>query len=64
MLVFPATLADSMLYVLISDSANDTAINLRDQSTGVSIAFTLPAEHAAIAVIGKKEKRIVAKYGF
>ncbi len=63
-LVFPATLADSMLYVLISDSASDTAISLRDQSTGVPIAFTLSAEHAAIAVIGKKEKKIIAKYGF
>jgi hypothetical protein len=63
-LVYPATLADSMLYVLISDSASDTPVNLRDQSTGASIAFTLPAEHAAIAVIGKKEKKIIAKYGF
>jgi hypothetical protein len=63
-LVFPAVLADSVLYVLVSDSANDTAINIRDQSTGVPLAFSLPAEHAAIAVVGKKEKRIVARYGF
>jgi hypothetical protein len=57
-------LADSVLYVLVSDSANDAIINLRDQSTGVSLAFSLPAEHAAIAVIGKKEKKILARYGF
>ncbi len=63
-LVFPTVLADSMLYVLVSDSANDTNISLRDQATGVPLAFTLPAEHAAIAVIGKKEKKIVARYGF
>jgi hypothetical protein len=63
-LVFPTVLTDSVLYVLVSDAANDTAINLRDQSTGASIAFTLHAEHAAIAVIGKKEKKIIAKYGF
>ena len=63
-LVFPAVLADSMLYVFISDSASDTAINLRDQATGAPIAFPLAAEHAAIAVIGKKEKKVVAKYGF
>jgi hypothetical protein len=49
---------------MISDAANDSSINLRDQSTGVPIAFSLRAEHAAIAVIGKKEKKIVAKYGF
>jgi hypothetical protein len=63
-LVFPTVLADSVLYVFVSDSAHDAAINLRDQATGVPLAFSLPAEHAAIAVIGKKEKKIVAKYGF
>jgi len=63
-LVFPTMLADSALYVLISDSANDTTISLRDQTTGAQLAFSLSAEHAAIAVVGKKEKKIVAKYGF
>jgi hypothetical protein len=63
-LVFPTVLSDSVLYVLVSDSANDATISLRDQSTGVPLAFSLPAEHAAIAVIGKKEKKVVAKYGF
>jgi hypothetical protein len=53
-----------VLYIFTSDSANATNINLRDQATGVPLAFTLPAEHAAIAVIGKKEKKVVAKYGF
>jgi hypothetical protein len=63
-LVFPTVLSDSVLYIFTSDSANATNINLRDQATGVPLAFTLPAEHAAIAVIGKKEKKVVAKYGF
>jgi hypothetical protein len=63
-LVFPTVLADSMLYVFVSDSANDAAINLHDLASGVSLAFSLPAEHAAIAVIDKKEKKVVAKYGF
>ncbi|MGC1646130.1 MAG: hypothetical protein WA741_09905 [Candidatus Sulfotelmatobacter sp.] len=63
-LVFPTVLADSVLYVLVSDSANATNISLRDQATGVPLSFTLLAEHAAIAVIGKKERKIVAHYGF
>jgi hypothetical protein len=63
-LVFPTVLEDSMLYVFLSDSANDTNISLRDQATGVPLAFTLPAEHAAIAVIEKEGKKIVARYGF
>jgi hypothetical protein len=63
-LVFPTVLADSVQYILVNDSANDAVLSLRDQSTGVPLALTLPAEHAAIAVIGKKEKKVVAKYGF
>ncbi len=63
-LVFPTVLADSVLYVVISDSANDATINLRDQATGTPIVFSLRAERAAIAVIGTKEKKIVARYGF
>jgi hypothetical protein len=63
-LVFPTVLADSVLYVFVSDSANDTPISLRDQMTDAPISFSLRAEHAAIVVVGKKEKKIVAKYGF
>jgi hypothetical protein len=63
-LAFPTLLADSVMYVFVSDSASDADINLRDQVTGAPIVFRLPAEHAAIAVVGKKEKRIVAQFGF
>jgi hypothetical protein len=63
-LVFPTVLADSILYVLVSDCNQDTAINIRDDATSVVLAFGLRAQHAAIAVVGKKERRVVAKYGF
>jgi hypothetical protein len=63
-LVFPTVMADSVLYVIVSDCDQDAAINIRDQATGAVFAFRLPAQHAAIAVIGKKERRVVAKYGF
>ena len=63
-LVFPISLADSVLYVLISDSADDASINLRDQGAGVPLVLSLRAQHAAIAVIGRNEKKVVAKYGF
>ena len=63
-LVFPTVLPDSVMYVFVSDTATDSAISLRDQATGASLTFNLPAQHAAIAVIGKKEKKVVAKYGF
>ena len=63
-LIFPTVLADSVLYVMVSDAASDTAINLRDQTTNVPLTLTLNSQHAAIAVIGKKEKKVVAKFGF
>ena len=57
-------MAESILYVFVSDSDRDAGVNIRDQATGVSIVFSLRAQHAAIAVIGKNEKKVVAKYGF
>jgi len=63
-LIFPTEMADSIVYVLISDSAADTTINVRDDMTGVALSIPLRSQHAAIAVIGKKERNIVARYGF
>lgn len=63
-LAFPTAMADSILYVFVSDSDQDAAINVRDQATGAPITLRLPAQHAALAVIGKKEHRVIARYGF
>jgi hypothetical protein len=63
-LILPITCADSMIYVLVSDSADDARIAIQDNATGAQIDLTLPAEHAAMAVMGKREKNVVAKYGF
>jgi hypothetical protein len=63
-LVYPTVLEDSVLYVMISDAADDAKVDLRDKATGVRLTLQIPSQHAAIAVIGKKEKAVVAKYGF
>jgi len=63
-LVYPVSLEDSVLYVFVSDNAEDENIKIQDKATGVLIALKLPAEHAALALIGKKEKAVIAKYGF
>jgi hypothetical protein len=63
-LVFPIVLEDSVLYVLESDSADDARIDLRDKLTGARVTLTLPAQHAALAVVGKQTKSVVAKYGY
>jgi hypothetical protein len=63
-LIYPTVLEDAVMYVMVSDAAEDTRIDLRDKLTGAKLSLMLPAQHAAIAVIGKREKDVVAKYGF
>jgi hypothetical protein len=63
-LVYPMVLEDSVLYVMESDGADDANIDLRDKLTGTRITLRLPAQHAALAVIGKNAKSVVAKYGY
>jgi hypothetical protein len=63
-MVYPIAIEDAILYVIVSDNAVDTKVDLRDKSTGTRLVLTLPAEHAALALIGKKEKAVIAKYGF
>jgi hypothetical protein len=63
-LVYPIELQDSVLYVLVSDSVDDVKIDLRDTLTGTRLTLPLASQHAALAVIGKQEKSVIAKYGF
>jgi hypothetical protein len=63
-MVYPLLLEDSVLYIFVSDYVDDSEISLRDKTTGAQLKFSLPAEHAAMALIGKKEKAVIAKYGF
>jgi hypothetical protein len=55
---------DSILYVMVSDSADDTNIDLNDRTTGLRVTLRLPSQHAAMMLIGKQEKKVIAKYGF
>ncbi|MGC2472821.1 MAG: hypothetical protein WA485_00690 [Candidatus Sulfotelmatobacter sp.] len=63
-LVYPTILADSIMYVIVSDSGDDVPLSIRDESTGVPLSLTVRRERAAIAVIDKRQRKIVAKYGF
>jgi hypothetical protein len=63
-LVYPVVLEDSVLYVMESDSADDTNIDLQDKLTGTRVTLRLPAQHAALALVGKQAKAVVAKYGY
>ncbi len=68
-LAYPVELQDAVLYILESEldrSAldQDVDLNFQDSATGAQLKLHLPAQHAALALIDKKTKSIVAKYGF
>ena len=63
-MAYPIALNDSTLYVFVSDREDDSKIHVSDWATGVPLTFVLPRQHAALALIGNKEKAVIAKYGF
>ncbi|MGA7930170.1 MAG: hypothetical protein WCA20_29775, partial [Candidatus Sulfotelmatobacter sp.] len=63
-LVYPVVLEDSVMYVMESDSADDTNIDLRDKLTGTRVRLRLPAQRAALALVGKQAKAVLAKSGY
>jgi hypothetical protein len=63
-LVYPTALQDAVLYVIVSDNAEDTDIDLRDKLTGGRMTLRLPAQRGALAVIRRSDGTIKAKYGF
>jgi hypothetical protein len=63
-LIYPTVLQDSVLYVLESESAEPTQIDLLDRVTGARLALTLPSQRAALALVRKANGAVAAKYGF
>ena len=63
-LVFPIVLDDSVLYIMTSESADDAKIDVRDKLTGARLSLQLRTQHAALALIGKRSKTVIAKHGF
>ena len=63
-LIYPIELEDAVLFIFESEFSQDQEINIRDEVTGTELKFKLPSERAALALISKKTKQIVAKYGF
>jgi hypothetical protein len=63
-MVYPVALGDSVLYILVADSADSADVDLTDKSTGVRTKLKLQAGHAALALIGNKERAVIAQYGF
>src|SRR5579864_9186554 len=63
-LIYSVSLDDSVMYVMVSDTAGDEQVDVGDGTPGRVPPINLPAGHAAVVLIGKKEKAVIAKYGF
>jgi len=63
-LIFPIELQDAVLLVIESESDQNADLNIADALTGAQLKLQLPAQRAALAIIDKHTKQIVAKYGF
>jgi hypothetical protein len=63
-MVYPLELQDSVLYIMTSDTDANTKVDLRDKITGARLTLQLAGQHAALALISKTGKNIIAKFGF
>lgn len=63
-LVYAVPMQNATLYLLESESALEARIDLKDSRSGAPLRLSLPAEHAALALVDAKDGRILAHYGF
>ena len=63
-LVFPIAMRDSVLYVMVSEAATNSKLDIRDKTTGARLSLQLSSQRAALAVLEKKSGAVIAKYGF
>jgi hypothetical protein len=63
-LIRPVHFADSVLYLIVSESANDEEIAVKDKATGAELRFRLPAQRARLVLLRKRDGQVLARYGF
>jgi hypothetical protein len=62
-LIYPVELQDGVLYVLESETDRDAELKIHDFSSGGEFRLVLRAQRAALALIDRSTKRVVAHYG-
>ncbi|HET9401213.1 MAG TPA: hypothetical protein VFO34_09695 [Candidatus Acidoferrales bacterium] len=62
-MVRPTEFADSVLYLIVSDSAENTRVNLRDIITRATIDVDLPAGAAKLLLLTKVNGAVLARFG-
>jgi hypothetical protein len=63
-LLFPIELKAAVLYVLESETAQDSDVQWKDGVTGAELKVHLRGQRAALLIVEKASKKIVAQYGF
>jgi hypothetical protein len=62
-LVRPVVLADSVLYLLVSESANEEDLSVRDRLTGAEIRAKLAPGRAQLLLLSRSGGRVLARFG-
>ena len=63
-LIWRTELDDASLYVLLSDQADAGQVDLTDRASGARLSVALPAQRAALALVSKRDGRVIARLGF
>ncbi len=63
-LIRPTVFADSVLYLFMSESGQDEDVDITDKLTGARMNFRMPAEHARLVLLNKKDGSVASRYGF
>ncbi|HEV3218771.1 MAG TPA: cellulase family glycosylhydrolase [Candidatus Acidoferrales bacterium] len=62
-LVRPVVLADSVLYLIVSESANEEEIAVRDKMTGAEIKTKIASGRAQLWLLSKSGGQVLARFG-
>jgi hypothetical protein len=63
-LIRPTVFADSVLYLFMSESAQDQQVDITDKVTGAHLAFTMPAQRSRLLLLDRKTGKELGRYGF
>jgi hypothetical protein len=61
-LIRPLEFQDSILYLIVSESSLNVALDLRDRATGARITMSLPAGASRLLLLDKKSGRATAQF--
>jgi hypothetical protein len=62
-LVRPVALADSVLYLIVSESANVEKISIRDKMSGGEINISITPGRAELFLLSRKDGHVLARFG-